>query len=234
MLKNELTIAAKCAPSKELLTIIKDSGIKAVELYLDAEMMKEPLGIIKLCDLFPLRYAIHSPNDGYDPRDMEKLANDLDAGVVVAHNTLWEDEWQKAAEVFKGSDVKLCIENTVSAHEPLKFMRRYGFGMCLDLEHIQMECCGVYEQAVLNIMKMANHIHMTGYTHGSHLWHTPAHHAPLHNKYLLDLLDSTGYNGLVVSEADTRYQTAEEFANLARFFAEWQSDRDARREQSSQ
>ena len=67
-------------------------------------------------------------------------------------------------------------------------MRRYGFKRCLDLEHLQMQCAGVYEEEFLPVIRQASHIHMTGYFYGSDLWHTHIHQSPSTLFIFLNLL----------------------------------------------
>lgn len=224
MNKNNIVFAAKCAPNEKAFFDIKKAGLDAVELYIDSPMLEKVNQTAAICAKVPLRYAIHAPVFGYHPKALRDLAEAIKAEIIVCHNIYWEDEWQEIVEIFNGSNVKLCIENTFSAHEPIKFMRRYHMGMCLDIEHIQMECAGVYEDPFVKIMGQASHIHMTGYVYGSQLWHTPIHYSPEHNRMLLGLLVRSGYSGLVVSEADQRFQTLEEFRRLSDFYKGWQNE----------
>ena len=223
MIKSNITLAAKCAPGKNILSFIKDAGIKAVELYLSQEIMRDIGSIADLCATFPFSYALHAPNDCHNPAAVERLAREIGANIVVFHDIFWEDEWKETAAVFKDSPAKMCIENIKCVHDPLKIMRRYKAARCLDLEHFQMECSGMHEDELIPAMKEASHIHITGYNSGSRLWHTHIHHSPLHGNYLLDLLAKSGYTGMAVSEAAVKYQTAEEFKRLHLFFTEWQT-----------
>ena len=91
-------------------------------------------------------------------------------------------------------------------------------GMCLDLEHLQMECNGVYAEEFIRVIAQASHIHMTGYAFGSNRWHTQMHHSPEHAAYLLRLIAKSGYKGMVVSEARMSQQTYDEFKKLKEFF----------------
>ncbi|MDD4910530.1 MAG: hypothetical protein PHR44_07645 [Candidatus Omnitrophica bacterium] len=212
-----ITIAVKCAPERRILSAAQKAGIKAVELYLSSEILKGFNKIARLCGDFSFRYAIHAPSNEYDPRRLAGLAKEIGAGIVVFHNIYWEDEWQDIAAIFRAVKVRPCIENTYSVHEPLKFMRRYGCGRCLDLEHLEMECAGIYEEEFIKVIKQASHIHMTGYVGGSALWHTHIHQSPEHSRYLLGLLNRAGYRGMVVSEARASLQTYEEFKKLKDF-----------------
>ena len=222
-MSRDLIIAAKCAPEERYLRNIKKAGLEAVELYLSEEIMENLRKIIRLCKNFPFRYAVHAPNTGYNPRKLRELAEAINAEIVVFHDVYWEDEWEGTAKNFKGVKTKLCVENTYSIHEPLKFMRRYGWGRVLDLEHTQMESAGVHEETLIFVMKQASHVHLTGYTYGSQLWHTHIHHSSRHNLYLLDLLKKTGYSGFVVSEAKTSLQTYTEFKKLKEFYQKWKN-----------
>jgi sugar phosphate isomerase/epimerase len=218
-----IVVAAKCAPKREHLINIANAGLSAVELFLSPAMLDDISPIIELCREFPFRYALHAPNDGHNPEPLAELAVALTAEVVVFHNNFWEDEWSEIVELFKGGPSRLCLENIASIHEPYKFIRRYGMGRCLDLEHMIMECGGVFHEEFIRLMGEASHIHMTGYTKGSEAWHTHIHHAAKQSGLFLDMLKEAGYKGMVVSEARTSLQTAEEFRLLHDFFADWQN-----------
>ena len=101
-------------------------------------------------------------------------------------------------------------------------MRRFGFKRCLDFEHLIMEIHGFGEQFFPGLIQHSAHIHMSGYTSGSTMWHTPLNYAPQQSAHLLDLLYENGYQGMVVSEASVSYQNVKEFKELNRFFMEWQ------------
>lgn len=218
-----ITLAAKSAPEEKIFMDMKKAGLEAVELYLTQDILGELPEIVQLCKCFPFKYAVHAPNDGYQPEKLLELTERISAEVLVFHNIYWEDEWRDIARLFQNAETKVCIENVTTVHEPLKFIRRYGFGRCMDLEHMQMECAGVYEEEFIQHFRKARHIHMTGYTYGSQLWHTHIHHSPEHNLYLLNLLDRAGYRGFVLSEARASLQNYEEFKKLSDFFKQWKS-----------
>ncbi len=218
-----ITIAAKCIPDEAILADIEKAGLTAVELYTNLNCLQNIERIKRVCGKFPFRYAIHAPNDVYEPVLLAALVNELKAEVVVCHDIFWDDEWQRIAEIFREIQTKFCIENTYSVHEPLKFIRRYGMKRCLDLEHLQMECAGIFEEAFLPVIRQTAHIHLTGYRYGSRLWHTHIHHSPEHNVYVLNLLKKAGYSGLVVSEAKVSLQTLSEFEGLRNFILKWEN-----------
>lgn len=212
-----ITIAAKCAPEEKILINIAKAGITAIELYTSHNYLQRIKNIKQICRKFPFRYAVHAPTNGYELELLAELVDDIKAEIVVFHDIYWDDEWEYIVKVFKGINTELCIENMSSIHEPLKFMRRFGFKRCLDLEHLQMQCAGVFEEEFLSVIRQARHIHLTGYFYGSNLWHTHIHHSPAHNTYLLSLLRTAGYSGFVVSEARASLQTYKEFKKLIDF-----------------
>ncbi len=216
-----MIITAKSEPSEDYFLIIEKAGLRAVELFLSGIILKDVKRLIKLCKRFGFRYAVHAPNDNSDFSRLAELVSAIGAGVVVFHNIYWDNEWEKIAKIFSGVNAKLCIENTCSVHEPLKFMRKFGMGRCLDLEHLQLECCGIFEEEFARAIKQASHIHLTGYKYGSSLWHTHIHQSPGHSLYFLNLLRDCGYTGLVVSEAKISLQTYDEFAKLNNFYKKW-------------
>ncbi len=218
---HKITIAAKCAPDKAILMDIEKAGLTAVELYTNHEWLRSINRINKSCKEFSFRYAVHAPNDGYEPDLLAELVDEIKAEVVVFHDIYWNDEWEYIIKVFKGINTKLCVENISSNHEPLKLMRRFKINRCLDLEHLQMQCAGVFEEEFASVISQSSHIHLTGYIYGSNLWHSHVHHSPEHCVYLLNLLKETGYSGLVVSEARTSYQTLSQFKMLNEFYQDW-------------
>ena len=226
ILSHGITIAAKCTPDEKILADIEKAGISAVELYTNLNYLQKLGFVKKTCRKFPFRYAVHAPNDACETELLAELVDEIEAEIVVFHDIFWDSEWEHIAEVFKGIKAKVCVENTHSVHEPLKLMRRFGMKRCLDLEHLQMQCAGVYEEEFLPVIRQAAHIHLTGYFYGSDLWHTHLHHSPEHSAYFLNLLKEAGYTGLVVSEAKTSLQTYEEFKGLKDFYNLWESKSD--------
>lgn len=217
-----ITIAAKCAPEEKILADIEKADITALELFTNLNHLNDLKNVKLICRKFPFRYAVHAPNEGFEINLLAELVNTLEAEIVVFHNIYWEDEWERIVRVFKGINTNLCVENVTSALEHLRLMRRFGLKFCLDLEHIQMQCGGVYEEGFLIGMSQASHIHMSGYSFGTNNWHTPVHYARDHCSYLIKLLKKVNYSGMIVSEASVSYQTPDEFLKLIQFIREQQ------------
>lgn len=226
-MNNAMILAVKCAPQAEIFSDICKAKISAVELYLTGALLNKVSDIIKLCKNFPLKYALHASNDGGGIEELAELSKKLSAEVVVFHDNYWEDEWDEIIRQFKGSKARLCIENIADVHSPMKFIRRYGMGRCLDIEHLQMQGAGIFEEEYIKLIRDAAHIHLTGYRFGSTLWHTHIHHSPEHGFYLLDLLKKAGYSGFVVSEARISLQSYSEFRKLYDFYQKWHSQNES-------
>jgi len=218
-----MILAVKCAPDEALLSEVSRAGLKAVELYLTKTILSNVDGLVKLCDSLGLRYAVHAPTDGSSLDKVRELAIGINAEVVVFHNIYWEDEWPSIIESFKGVPARLCLENVNNPIESQKLVRRYGVGRCLDLEHIQMQSAGVYEEVLATCIRESSHIHLSGYKYDSLLWHTHIHHSPEHNSYILGLIKKTDYTGFVVSEAMVSFQSYSEFKKLREFYESWEN-----------
>ena len=152
--------------------------MRAVELYTNNSWLQNIDDVINTCAKYSLQYAIHAPSKGYEPEGLFILAEQIGAKIIVFHSIYWDDEWEYIVKRFKTLPCKLCIENTYGAVEPIKYMRRFGIGRCLDLEHLILEGNGIFEEPFFDLMKESSHIHMTGYTLGGKFWHTPLHYAP--------------------------------------------------------
>lgn len=224
MPNSSITIAAKCAPEEDVLSNIEKAGLSAVEIYTDLSHLHKIQDVRRICSKFPFRYAVHAPTNGYEPDLLAELVRDIGAEVVVFHDIYWEDEWEYITKIFKDIKAKLCVENVMSALEPLKIIRRFGLNYCLDIEHLQMECSGFFEEGVVGLIRQASHIHLTGYTYGSDLWHTHLHHSPDHVRYILSLIKKTNYTGFIVSEAKPSLQSYQEFKVLRDFIDSWDYD----------
>lgn len=219
-----MILAVKCAPDEALLSEVSKAGLKAVELYLTKTILSDVGGLVKLCNSLGLRYAVHAPTDGSSLDEVRELATGINAEVVVFHNIYWEDEWPDTIESFKDTPARLCLENVNNPIESQKFMRRYEMGRCLDLEHIQMQSAGVYEEVLISFIRESSHIHLSGYRYGSSLWHTHIHHGTEHGLYMLGLLKKGDYTGFVVSEAKVSLQNYSEFKKLREFYESWKND----------
>ena len=217
-----MILTAKCAVDGNILKLIEKAGIEAVELYTKTSFLKKKEESVKICRDFPFSYAVHAPTNGFEPDLLAEFVSEIKAKIVILHNIYWMDEWSAMAKALQEVNAKFCVENIVSLQEPFKIMRRFDAGYCIDLEHLQMEICGLNEETMFHLFKRVSHVHMTGYSFGSQAWHTPLHHNTAHSTYLLNLLKKAGYEGMVVSEASTQYQTASEFVKLQEFYKKWQ------------
>ncbi|MCF8033703.1 MAG: sugar phosphate isomerase/epimerase [Desulfarculaceae bacterium] len=224
----DIVFAGKCAPQEELLEAIASAGLAAAEIYLNSAWLAKTEQIAALCARFPLRYAIHAPSDGLDVEPLVALTREMGAEVVVFHDIFWQDEWREIADGFSGANCRVCVENVVAAHEPVRVIRRFGLSRCLDMEHLQMQVNGVFSDEFIPIIAQSSHIHLTGYFNGSEMWHTHLHDSPEHSRKLLGLILRAGYKGMVVSEAMVKHQTPEAFQKLAAFERQWKEDPGAR------
>ena len=220
-----ITLAVKCAPIQTILDAVDKAGITGVEVYLSKKILDDYEHAASICGEYDFSYAVHAPNDDFNPKALARFVSTIGATVIVFHDIYWEDEWKKIIKSFKKVPTLVCIENVSSVINPAKFIRRYGAHRCLDLEHMQFEVIGVFEEEFINVIRDAKHIHLTGYYAGSKLWHSHIHHAPEHGRFMLDMIAASGYSGMVVSEARTVLQTYEEFRELNNFFNEWQRGR---------
>ncbi|OGH06732.1 MAG: hypothetical protein A2W22_00545 [Candidatus Levybacteria bacterium RBG_16_35_11] len=79
-----MIIVAKCAPDEKILKDIERAGLSAVELYTNIDYLYKLDSIKQICKKFPFRYAVHAPNDGYEPKLLSELVDAIGAEIVVS------------------------------------------------------------------------------------------------------------------------------------------------------
>jgi hypothetical protein len=216
-----LTIAAKSAPSEEIFKFIHNAGIKGLEIYTDMQILQDFESIIQLCSKYPFRYSLHAPSHEFEFNKLAKIASEINAEIVTFHPIYWPEEWKEIIAHFEKIDSQICVENISSLMDINRLHRRFKLGFCFDIEHFQMEINGLFTDVFSQLVKKANHIHLTGYYFGSKDWHTPIYKSPQHSLQILNYISESGYSGLVVSEASLQYQTPSEFKNLKQFENDW-------------
>ena len=67
-----MTVAAKCAPDEEFLVNVERAGISAVELYTNLNYLHN-LSEVKKPVRNSFRYALHAPDDCFEPHLMRRI-----------------------------------------------------------------------------------------------------------------------------------------------------------------
>lgn len=212
------SLGIKCAADREILSAAEQAGLKAVEIYTNDHWLANADHIIDRCKEYSFRYAIHAPVNGLRISELRDLAEAISAEVVVMYPLYWPDEWTQIVEAFEACSARVCVENIDGIMEPLKLVRRFGVGLCVDVEHLIQMVGGMIDFAFPGLLKQASHIHASGYRFGTEDWHTHLHHAPEQGARLIQMLKEVNYQGMLISEARVKDQTFEAFQCLNAFF----------------
>lgn len=202
--KDNMKIAAKCAPIEERMKLVEKTGFKNLELYTSRELLtKKNTSAAKK---FDFEYVVHGPTD-YIGMDAVDFANSIGAKIVLFHNSNKTD-LPKILDYAKSHGITLCVENhnvriftPHNAEEFFKLKKKFpGLKMLLDTEHAIR--FGVFPNIVREVGSDIKHIHLTG---SPPSFHAPPQANPEQTKKIISELRKIKYNGMVTAETHMKY-----------------------------
>ncbi len=225
------SLATKFVPDLPGFRTAFEAGFRAAEFWLDPELLGETDRIANLASEFPFRYALHFPNHGPISADALRSAvslyRRLDCTAIVIHQPMF-DQYAPALQEL-APQVSLAVENHILDLPRFERWADHNPGLTLDVEHLwkftlhDAPLTTLLEQVELFLQRHADklhHVHLPGYQPGGEEHH-PIHHSVEMASEVLTLLDAHGFTKLVVSEADTPFQTQEVLSQDVLFFERW-------------
>jgi hypothetical protein len=231
-----LTLATKFRPDEsQAFDLVYQTGITGVEFWLDAALLANWEGIAATARKYPFRYVLHFPNDGVPGTDAlrctARLYNELNCRTMVIHQPMY-DQYGDGLLTIDPS-LRLAVENHDFDRAGFDRWAAENRWLTLDVEHLWM---ATLQDAPLDDLlaclgkflsqhgKKLCHVHLPGYQIGGRE-HRPMHYGAEMATSVLGLLADYGYCELVVSEADTEYQTFDELQQDVAVFDRWRQSR---------
>lgn len=226
-----LTLATKFVPERSAFQTAFDAGFKAAEFWLDARLLSESSTIAAVAGDFPLRYALHFPNQG--PISVEALRGavnlyrDLKCTAMIIHQPMFDRYADALREM--APELDLAIENHILDLPRFERWSDQSPGLTLDVEHLwkftlnDAPLTTLLEHVERFLDRHASrlhHVHMPGYQPGGEE-HYPIHYNSELAIEVLTRLASHGFTKLVVSEADTPFQSREFLLKDTALFDQW-------------
>jgi sugar phosphate isomerase/epimerase len=228
-----LSLATKFAPERLAFETAAAAGFRAAEFWLDANLLAKGDEIAAVAGRFPFRYALHFPNQG--PISDEALNScvalyrELNCTAIVIHQPMFD----RYGAALRDLDPKLdlAIENHILDLVNFERWADHNPGLTLDVEHLwkftlhDAPLAKLLEQVDRFLDRHAEklqHVHLPGYVPGGEE-HCPIHFSNEMASEVVTRLANHGFQKLVVSEADSPFQTTEFLEQDVSWFEKWQT-----------
>ena len=230
-MRNMFRLATKFRPETQAFEKACAAGFRGAEFWLNAEVLADWREVLATSRCFPLYYALHFPNElDLDTESLRRavlLCRELEGAALVIHQPLVRSLRRFTAGLEP--ELKIAVENHVLDAAGFDHWAERSPGLALDVEHLwkyTLECGplnDLLESLRAFLRRYGNklyHLHLPGYRQGGEE-HCPMHHSEKMVTEVFRVLAEGGYTGLVVSEADQKYQTDEDLRRDVALFRQW-------------
>ncbi|MCA8986336.1 MAG: hypothetical protein KDA78_01760 [Planctomycetaceae bacterium] len=225
-----LKIATKFSPDLNGFELAWSAGFRNAEFYLNPKILEKLPDIIRISQSFPFEYVPHFPNKSVDKEVAQqtcKLYEALKCRAMVIHQPMMDEWGQKLLDQYPS--IRFAVENHFLNRDQFWKWAELNPGLNLDVEHLWKftldsgplsELDEVLSQFLKKYAGKLRHMHLPGFVPGMD------EHRPMYcSRELMDLVWSKllehGYQGLVVSEIDTAYQTRQDLRMDVLLYEGW-------------
>lgn len=229
-----LQLATKFTPETAAFTTAFQAGFRAVEFWTDPQWLGNHEQIASLAAKYPFRYAFHFPNGGTVTADQihgaVTLYRRLNCTAIVIHQPMYQRH--AAALREREPQIVLAVENHVLDLNQFDRWAEEHPSLTLDVEHLWKftlrdaplgTLLEHLERFLGRHSEKLQHVHLLGYQPGDEE-HQPIHYNAELAIEVLTRLSAHGFKKLVVSEADTPFQTLENLSSDVRLFELWRAE----------
>jgi hypothetical protein len=231
-----LKLATKFEPCADALETAFRAGFRFAELYLDDKVLARWQTIVRQAQHYPTGYALHFLNRLDVAQEMLEavvaLYRGLDCSCMVIHEPIF-DRHQQTLRALEPT-LRLAVENHKLTPQGFTDWAERNQHLTLDVEHLwkfTLQNCplaDLLEQVRTFLARFGGklrHVHMPGY------WPGLDEHRPMYCSRemvfgVLSLLEQARFDGLIVSEVNTRYQNFQELRMDTLLFEVWRARHD--------
>lgn len=228
-----LSLATKFVPHRPAFETAQKAGYRAAEFWSDADLLLQADQVAQVAADFPFRYAIHFPNHGRLTDDVlqccVRLYQQLNCTAIIIHQPMFD---RFAAELSRRlPEICLGVENHILDLNHFERWADVNPGLTLDVEHVWKftlrdapltQLLQFVERFLNQHATKVQHVHLPGYVPGGEE-HQPIHYSRQMAMEVISMLQGHGFSKLVVSEADTPFQTEEYLRQDIAMFEDWLS-----------
>ncbi len=235
-----LQLATKLKPSREGLETAQQAGLSAVEFWTDASILESRTQLAALVADFDFQVVVHFPNRGKlsheHLRSAAQLYEDLSCEAMVIHQPMFA-KYADDLHTF-GPSLKLGVENHRLSVEQFHNWAKSNRWLTLDVEHFwkfTLDDCPLSEltaalkEFLSNFGQKLVHVHLPGYLPG-YAEHRPMYCSRDMVMMVLSLFANFGFEGLVVSEANSQFQNVYDMGMDVLLVERWRQMRAASQE----
>jgi sugar phosphate isomerase/epimerase len=230
-----LKLATKFAPQSAAFETAHRAGFRCAELWLDAGFLDDWENVAALARHYPFEYVLHFPNrldlPAEAPEQAVRLYRALGCRCLVIHPPLLDRYGEALRRLDPG--LACAVENLGLTPNGFARWAEENNHLTLDVEHLWLMTLGDVPRGRLleevrtflrRYGEKLRHVHLPGYVQGF-----PTHRPMYCSRDLVfgifDLLAEHRFEGLVVSEALTEYQNAQELRMDVLLFDRWRERR---------
>lgn len=226
-----LRLATKFAPQLPALETAFRAGFRYAELWLDQDVLANGQSAIRQARHYFQDIVLHFPNRLDLPiESLEQFVamyRHLDSKCVVIHQPMF-DRYQETL-LRQEPKLQLAVENIHLSPEEFSNWAESNPGLALDVEHLWKytlrdsplhQLLEHLQGFLKHYTSKLHHVHLPGYWPGFDE-HRPMYCAREMIFPVLTMLADAGFEGLIVSEVESKYQNSFELCMDVLLFNKW-------------
>ena len=228
------SIATKFSPEAANFEKAVFADYECAELHLTPLRLMSWRSLSKIARSYDLEYALHFPTGDKSTvqtcEEVVELCRDISCDLITVH-----EENLDVANTISALDpsIRLAVENqNVSFGDLDEWIQSHDF-VTLNIEHLwkhtllnceRNELVSVVNRLMHNYRDRIRHVHLSGYT-ADQPTRRPIHLSQDFSQSLLDVFLQEEYDGFVVWEIDTEFQTGELLRKDMDWYQSWRSQK---------
>lgn len=230
-----LKLATKFAPHEPAFAMAEEAGFHYAELWTDAAVLANWKNVASWAWHHRLEYALHFPNrKDLSDETLEHavaLYRELGCRTMVIHQPMFDKYAEALLRLHP--DICLAVENHDIDHAAFIAWAEQNVDLTLDVEHVwAYSLAGEPLERLVDEIRgflsryghKLRHVHMPGYM-GSGAEHRPMYCDRDMVFAVFSLLADARFEGFVVSEIETEYQTPNDLRMDVLLYDTWHKQR---------
>lgn len=214
-----IKFAAKTSPTFKDLDLLRRLQYKYVELYTTNKTINSAYTMAMIDGFSSFEYVIHAPCDTFD-KNIIRFALDIGAKLIIVHKVIANEQLKEIVNEALVYGIRVAVENVgiIDGTQSEDYVRTsedffnllkkvHNIDLCVDVEHACIE--NSFPWILYTCRDFLTHIHLSGWDSKVKKYHEPVYQNVNLFKETLLALKTIKYDGFVVCEHSTKYNTEE-------------------------